>query len=92
MGSLTCVCVVRACRSLECLFAQQRLDKDIFRLAGSRAKARDLTRGDPSVMIGLNESRRLSVNPHLVQGLAFLGHVEIGDSSLERLSRHAYRL
>jgi len=85
----TCVCVLRACRTLERLFARQLLDEDTFGPAGSVPKARDLTRGDSSKMIGLNKSRRLPVNTHLEQGLAFLGHVEIGDRSLERLGRHA---
>jgi hypothetical protein len=61
----TCVCVLRACRTLGCLFAPQLLGKDIVRLKVSVPKARDLMRGEPLVMIGLNESRRLPVNLHL---------------------------
>jgi hypothetical protein len=83
----TCVCVVRACRTLERLFARQLLDEDT---SGPQVPCQKReTYGDPSIMIGLNKSRRLPVNTHLEQGLAFLGHVEIGDRSLERLGRHA---
>jgi hypothetical protein len=48
-------------------------------------KAQDL-------MIGSNIAHRLPVNPRLEQGLGFLGQVEIGDCSLERLGCHADRL